>query len=195
MMNPFDPGYYCSEELREFGFAHVGDNVRVAKNCVIIGPANISFGNDVRIDAYTRIIAALGHLNVGDYVHIHTGCMLGCRGGITLGNYTTISHDCRLITASDDIDGNYMVGGVVPDETTRPKVAPIAFKDYSGTAMNVTVLPGVMLSEGSVALLHSVVTRDLDAWTMYAGTPARSIRKRSRGMLGLQVAGDVRVAA
>lgn len=186
MKNPFDPGYFHSEELRSFGFAHVGENVRIAKNCVIIGLENIEIGDDVRVDCNTRIIAAGGFLRVGDFVHIHTGCLLGCRGGVTLENYSTISHDCRLITATDDMGGAYMVGGVVPSEATSPTIAPIVMKAHSGIAMNSSVLPGVTIGEGTIAFLHTLVNRDLEPWSLYAGSPARRLRARERGVLGFQ---------
>ncbi len=64
MQNPFDPGYYCSEELRTFGFGSVGKNVQIARNCTIIGLPNISIGNHVRIDAYTAIIAPRGYVRL-----------------------------------------------------------------------------------------------------------------------------------
>lgn len=57
-MNRFNPGYFTEDELRDFGIASVGVNVRVARNCTIIGLANISIGDNVRIDGYSTITAS-----------------------------------------------------------------------------------------------------------------------------------------
>ena len=68
-MNPFDPGYYTSLELRGFGFARVGEGCMVARNCTIIGLENITIGDNVRIDGFTSIIAPAGRVRIGSHVH------------------------------------------------------------------------------------------------------------------------------
>jgi len=41
------------------------------------------------------------------------------------------------------------------------------------------VLPGVEIGEGSLIGAGSVVTKDIPPYTVYAGNPARFLRKRS----------------
>ena len=74
MNNPLDPGYYCSKELRSFGFKAVGENVRISRNCVVIGPQNISLGDNIRIDSGTTIIATGGRLTLAGLNHIGGQC-------------------------------------------------------------------------------------------------------------------------
>ena len=45
----FDPGYWNSTDLKNFGFKKVGENVLIAKNITIIGISNISLGNNIRM--------------------------------------------------------------------------------------------------------------------------------------------------
>ena len=80
--NPFDSGYYRSNELKKFGFKRVGKNVVIAKNCTIIGLKNISLGSNIRIDSNVVIAASKGYLKLENYIHIGAGCFLGCGGGI-----------------------------------------------------------------------------------------------------------------
>ena len=40
------------------------------------------------------------------------------------------------------------------------------------------VLPGVTIGEGSVVGAGSVVTKDVEPWTVVAGNPAKFIKKR-----------------
>ena len=89
--NPFDQGYYFSEQLREFGFGSVGDNVQIAKNCTILGLPNIRIGNHVRIDGNVGIIAAKGFVSLGSYIHIGGGSYLAATGGITLSDFSAMS--------------------------------------------------------------------------------------------------------
>ena len=41
MMNPFNPGYYNEDDLKDAGFKAIGRNVQIAKNNTIIGIENI----------------------------------------------------------------------------------------------------------------------------------------------------------
>ena len=41
-MNLFDPGYFTSDELRQTGFARVGESCAIARNCTIIAPLSLA---------------------------------------------------------------------------------------------------------------------------------------------------------
>ncbi len=43
---------------------------------------------------------------------------------------------------------------------------------------NATILPGVQIGDGAIIGLNSVVTKDVEPYTIVAGNPARFIRKR-----------------
>ena len=43
---------------------------------------------------------------------------------------------------------------------------------------NVTILPGVHIGDGAIIGLNSVVTRDVPPYTIVAGNPAKTVRKR-----------------
>lgn len=43
---------------------------------------------------------------------------------------------------------------------------------------NATILPGVHIGDGAIIGLNSVVSKDVEPYTVVAGNPARFIRKR-----------------
>lgn len=43
--------------------------------------------------------------------------------------------------------------------------------------MNCTILKGVTIGEGAIVAAGSVVTHDVEPWTLVAGNPARFIKK------------------
>lgn len=184
MQNPFATGYYGSEELRGFGFARVGENVQIAKNCTIVGLGNIEIGDNVRVDGFCSLIAT-GPLLIGNYVHIHSYCQIGSRGGVTFEDYTSIASGCLVYSASDDVLGRHMVGGVVPEHCTKPKIAPVHFGKHSGMFAACTILPGVTLAEGAIVCAHSLVARDVAEWTVAGGSPAVERMKRHRRVTAL----------
>ncbi len=81
-INPFLTGYYNQNELRSFGFKAVGNNVKIAKNCTILGLHNITIGDNVIIDAFCSIIATgSGELKLGSFIHIGAYCHLLANDG------------------------------------------------------------------------------------------------------------------
>lgn len=56
---------------------------------------------------------------------------------------------------------------------------PVIIEDDVWVGANVLVLPGVTIRQGAVVGAGSVVNRDVDAWTVVAGNPAKKIRSIS----------------
>ena len=51
---------------------------------------------------------------------------------------------------------------------------------------NSTILPNVTIDEGSSVGAHSLVTKDLESWGVYVGTPVKRIRERKMDLLELE---------
>lgn len=187
MENPFDPGYFCTDELRKFGFKSVGRNVTIAKTCKIVGLANIEIGDNSRIDDFATLIAT-GPLILGERVHIHSYCQIGARGGVVLEDFAALASGCLIYTASDDMSGRHMVGGAVPAHFTKPKISPVTFRKHSAAFARSTILPGVTFEAGAVSCAGSLVTRDVPEWTVVGGVPAEHRINRSKRLLGLEAA-------
>ncbi|MEO5972018.1 MAG: acyltransferase [Sphingomicrobium sp.] len=188
MKNPFDPGYYGSEELRAFGFKSVGENVSIARNCTIIGLHNISIGNNVRIDGYTAIIATTGQVSVGNYSHIGGGCHFSAAEDLTFGDFGGTSQGVRIYTASDDYTGRALMGPMVPEHCRRVQRGPVVLGRYAVLGSGTVVLPGVTIGEGSVVGAQSLVTKSLDPWGVYFGSPVKRLKARSRALLAHEAA-------
>ena len=87
---------------------------------------------------------------------------------ITIGEQATVSQGTYLCSASHDFE-----------DPTMPLVyRPITIGAQSWVAANCFVGPGVVVGEGAVVGAHSVVVKDVPAWTVVAGNPARVIRPR-----------------
>lgn len=190
MENPFNAGYYCSEELRTFGFANVGDDVQVAKSCELFGdPANISIGDHVRIDSRCTLVAT-GPVSIGSYVHIGGGCHLLGRGGLTIGDFANVSQHVAIYTANDDYFGCGLVGPTVPFELRQVHIAPVILRDHVLIGCKSVILPGVTCDTGSATGALTLVSRSLAEWTLYNGQPAKRLMERSRK--GLELAERLR---
>lgn len=184
--NPFDPGYYGSDELRAFGFARIGEHCMVARNCTIIGLSNITLGDHVRIDGYSSLIAPEGRIKIGSYVHVATGCMLGARAGIDIGDFSSLSQGVRLSTAVDDFSGHRLSNATVPLEMMGVHAAPVQLGSHVPVGTGSMILAGVRIGDGAAIGPMSLVASPLNAWTLYAGQPAKAIGPRARDILELE---------
>lgn len=185
MKNPFDPGYYFSEQLRTFGFRRVGENSFIARNCTIIGVENIEVGDNVRIDGFTSIIAPHGSVKIGSFVHIATACFIGGRAGVEIGDYSSLSQGVRLFSAIDDYSGRCMTNSALPPHVLRVEAAPIRIEAHVPIGSGTLVLPGVTIHEGAAVGPLSIVLQSLEGWRIYAGNPTKPVKARSRDLLSL----------
>jgi acetyltransferase-like isoleucine patch superfamily enzyme len=181
--NPFNLGYYSTNELKNMGFGSIGTNVQIAKDCKIIGLHNVYIGNNVRIDGHTTISAYHNTFTVGNYVHIGGYSLFICSDKITLEDYTNISQGVRVYAGSDDYSGEHMTNPTIPSEYTNTITAPVTIKKHVIVGSGSVILPGVTINTGSAIGSLTLVKKDLDEWGIYAGTPAKRLKNRSRNLL------------
>ena len=91
-------------------------------------------------------------------------------GGVRLGHHTIISQNAYLCGATHDYN--------TPEFTYHAKL--ISTEPHTWICARAIVLPGVVCGEGSVLGAGSVISKKMDAWTVYAGNPAIAVRKRNR---------------
>lgn len=89
---------------------------------------------------------------------------------IWLGSHCIVSQQAYLCGATHDYH----------DPAFRLVASPIRIGRYGWICARATVQPGVTVGEGAIAALASVVTRDLEPWTVYGGVPAVKIKMRPR---------------
>lgn len=181
MHNPFDHGFYESEELRTFGFAHVGDGVRISRDCTILGLENISIGDDVRFDSQVCVIALGAPVTFGSHVHIGGQCHFAARGGLTMGDFCGFSQGVKVYTTSDDYSGRAMIGPMVGDSFTNVTCRPMHIGRHVIVGAGSVLLPGADLGDSVAVGALSLVVGPMRAATICCGVPARAIKLRDLG--------------
>jgi acetyltransferase-like isoleucine patch superfamily enzyme len=159
-------------------FRSCGEDVRVDDFVQITRPELVDIGNHVAIDMgfYCSV-----QMKIGDYVHIspQVSVVGGMDGLLEIDSFITISSGSRLICNGETFSGEGLVGPFIPKEFRDTlKCAPIRMRRFAGVASNAVVFAGCDIAEGSVVGAGSVLTKSTEPWTIYAGVPARPIKKR-----------------
>lgn len=187
MKNPFNLGYYKTEELKNFGFLSIGYDVQIAKTCNIVGIKNISIGNNVRIDAFTTIVSSKKEkIIIGSNIHIGAYCYLSGNYGIEIHDFSNLSQAVKLYTNSDDFSGNSMTNSTIPDKYKKISFGKIILKKHVIIGSGSIVMPSIILEEGVAIGALSFVNKSLKEWRIYIGCPVKILKERSRKIIELE---------
>lgn len=107
----------------------------------------------------------IGHTVALDY---------GNANRITIEDNVIITNGCILLCHRRDL-ATYSKG---QDASKLPYLyAPIHLKKGCQIGMGSIVMPGVTIGEGAIIGAGAVVTRDIPAWTIAAGSPAKVLKQ------------------
>lgn len=107
------------------------------------------------------------NIRVGRNVFVNHACEFMDRGGITIGDDVLIGPKVNLVTINHPLD---------PTRRRSTYCAPIVIEKGAWLGASVSVMPGVTIGEYAVVAANAVVTRDVPAYTVAGGIPARMIR-------------------
>jgi len=112
-------------------------------------------------------------LTLGNNVSINRRCIINANGGITVGDDVLIGPDVILYSQNHRFsDGDALIRDQGYDQ------APVVIERNVWIASGVIVLPGVTIGEGSVIGAGTIVSKDVPAWSVAVGNPARVVRNR-----------------
>lgn len=124
-------------------------------------------GAHVNVYGSTRVYFPW-NLAVGEWSAIGEGVRVYNLGRVRIGRGVTISPGAHLCAGTHDYRGREM----------RLLKPPIEIRDGAWICADAFVGPGVVVGEGAVAGARAVVMRDVPAWKVVAGNPARVIKER-----------------
>ena len=178
--------FYSLEELKTMGFKKLGNNVKLSKRASIYNVSNISIGNNSRIDDFCVLSAGEGGIQIGKNVHIAVYSSLIGKGTITLEDFANISSRVAIYSSNDDYSGEYMTNPTVPEQYTNVTHSPVYIGKHTIIGAGSVVLPGVTIEDGVSIGALSLVNKDCISFYIYAGTPAKKNKPRSKKLLELE---------
>jgi galactoside O-acetyltransferase len=132
-----------------------------------------------------------GAVDIGDRVYIGHGGSIISRSRISIGNDVTMawgvtiydhnSHSFDWRRRQRVVDHFYRTYGTAACfdslDWSDVAAAPIVIGDRVWIGFDVVILKGVTIGEGAVIGARSVVSRDVEPYTVVAGNPARVVRR------------------
>lgn len=127
-----------------------------------------SIGKHVNIYPSVRVYFPW-NLTVGAWSAVGEDALIYNLGKVTLGESTTVSHRAHICAGTHDYSQ--------PDlPLLKP---PIVVRSAAWIGADAFVGPGVTVGEGAVVGARAVVVKDVPAWTVVVGNPARVVKKRT----------------
>lgn len=166
--------YYCSK------FAHSGERIGFENVKFLIGGEYISIGDDCcfgfdlyltawKIGEDDPLIVFGKNCSIGSWNHISASNQIIIGDGLLTGKWVTIVDNSHGETDFESLH-------------TRPWLRPIVSKGPIIIGKNVwigdkaTILPNVTIGDGAVIAANSVVTKDVPAYCVVGGNPAKIIK-------------------
>ncbi len=174
-------------------------------NWVSLRRRKVSVGRDLEISGRIYVVAdEAGHISIGDRVRINSGYKANPIGGdvrtilfargngrISIGNDCGISNASLFACESITIGNHVLLGGGTKIYDTdfhwlnyekrisqRGGVArSVVIKDGAFIGAHTIILKGVTIGERAIVGAGSVVTKNIPDGEIWAGNPARFIRK------------------
>lgn len=111
-------------------------------------------------------------LTIGECSCIGHRATLDARGGLTIGSRVNMSSEVMIWTAQHDYR----------DSGFKAEFDAVVVEDYAWLGPRCVVLPGVTIGRGAVVAAGAVVSKDVEAYAVVGGVPAKPIATRPQEM-------------
>lgn len=151
---------------------HYGKHSLIRRNTRMdILPFNkFSLGNESTIEDYVTVNNGVGDVIIGDNARIGLSCTI--IGPVKMGEHVRLA---QCITISG-LNHNYE-DVTMPISEQGVNTAPIVIDDDVWIGANSVILAGVHIGKHSVVAAGSVVTKNVPAYCVVAGNPARLLKQ------------------
>ena len=155
-------------------FRYIGENVIFEEGVLVFNPENIILGRNIYIGHRTILKGYYTSLmEIGQDTWIGQGCFIHSAGNVIIGKAVGIGPMVKILTSAhtDELPD-------IPIMHQPLSFQQVVIEDGADIGVGSVILPGVVIGKYSIIGAGSVVTQDVPSHSVFAGVPARLIRKR-----------------
>ena len=173
-------GYALRQQIIGKRLGAFGKNSLLDVGLKINGPKNISVGEYTWIDSYTALHSLFGPIRIGKRIHISPYCSLTAGPeGIELEDYVGLSTGVHIYGHTQaPVNGLRMSGPMIPWRYKACRSGRVHIERDAFLGVRSIVFPGVTIGRGAVIGAGAIVTKDIPAWSIVVGAPAKTVGKR-----------------
>ncbi len=154
--------------------AACGEGCVFEEGVLVFHPDRVFLGDGVYVGHQTILKGYhAGDLRIGDGTWIGQQCFFHAAGDLTIGRDVGVGPGVKIITSAHE-----EAGRDVPILHAPIRFAPVVIEDDADLGVGSVILPGVTVGRGAQVGAGAVVTRDVPAYAVVAGNPARVLRER-----------------
>lgn len=143
--------YHKPEEIRDLMSEITGQ--KVPDSLRVFPPFYTDFGKNTTFE---------------ENVFLNSGCHFQDQGGIHIGQGSLIGHNVVLATVNHALE---------PSQDRKNSYDSIVIGKHVWIGSNTTILSGVTIGDWAVVAAGAVVTKDVPAYTVVGGVPAKVLKK------------------
>lgn len=144
-------------------------NVYVGDGSKVLIKDYVRLGKDVYLGTFPS-----GFLSIGSNTYIGRYSIILAYDNVQIGKDCLIAPYCHITDTSHNFDDVNQ-----PIRLQKLKAEKVIIEDDVWLGAGVSVLPGVTIGRGSVIGARAVVSKDIPAYSIAVGVPAKVLKKRS----------------
>ena len=169
-------------------FKHLGKKSSFQSVSLLKGPQYISIGNNCFFEQFLYLSAwdtfhSMEHTqHLSPSITIGSNCHFGAFNHITAINCIEIGNNLltgKFVTITDNSHGDTKIETLNIAPLSRPLYSkgPVKIGSNVWIGDKATILPNVTIGDGAVIAANAVVTKDVPAYSIVAGNPAKIIKE------------------
>jgi len=141
-------------------------------------PSRIKIGNNVVLRERAWLTAvkdkgSVGYISLGSECHVGKDVIISSAYKVTIGKGVTFGGRSMVMDNNHRFDDPYVS---VMDQGLSG--SSVVIEDYVWVGGHAIVLPGVRIGQGAIVAAGAIVTKDVPAYSIVGGVPAKVIGQR-----------------
>lgn len=156
-----------------------GTGVRLYPLCKIAYPEVTELDDYCRIRDFVFIFAGAG-VRIGKYTDMQPHSIIWGGGETLIGERVSVGPGVVLLSAVYSHEKGFKTVDGLPEGSTKALYGKLIIRDDVYIGANCTLMPDITIGEGAVIGAGSFVNKDVEPWTIVAGSPAKKIGERQK---------------